>query len=98
VALRDYRSYQFRVLVLPVTHCPPDRASLAVEIPAKVKQAIAARRGALVGRAVPMECYLAWPRSAAIARRGRFSLDYGMLPRVDGQCALAAVTDWSIGS
>lgn len=27
-----------RVLVLPVTHSPPDQASLAVEIPAKVKQ------------------------------------------------------------
>ena len=27
-----------RVLVLPITHSPPDHASLAVEIPAKVKQ------------------------------------------------------------
>ncbi len=27
-----------RVLVLPVTHSPPDDASLAVEIPAKLKQ------------------------------------------------------------
>lgn len=26
------------MLVLPITHSPPDRASLAVEIPAKVKQ------------------------------------------------------------
>jgi hypothetical protein len=27
-----------RVLVLPITHSPPDHASLSVEIPAKVKQ------------------------------------------------------------
>lgn len=27
-----------RVLVLPITHSPPDHASLAIEIPAKVKQ------------------------------------------------------------
>ncbi len=27
-----------RVLVLPITHTPPNQASLAVEIPAKVKQ------------------------------------------------------------
>jgi len=37
-ALRADDTGNVRVLVLPITHSPPDHASLAVEIPAKVKQ------------------------------------------------------------
>ena len=37
-AVRIDESGELRVLVLPITHAPPDRAGLAVEIPAKVKQ------------------------------------------------------------
>ena len=37
-AVRADESGATRVLVLPITHSPPDHASLAVEIPAKVKQ------------------------------------------------------------
>ena len=37
-AVRADNSGETRVLVLPVTHTPPDHASLAFEIPAKVKQ------------------------------------------------------------
>jgi len=36
-ALRSDEAGSTRVLVLPITHSPPDRRSLAVEIPAKVK-------------------------------------------------------------
>jgi hypothetical protein len=37
-SIRDDESGNARVLVLPVTHSPPDHASLAVEIPANVKK------------------------------------------------------------
>lgn len=37
-AVRADEGGNTRVLVLPITHSPPDHASLAVEIPAKVKQ------------------------------------------------------------
>jgi hypothetical protein len=37
-AIRADESGNTRVLVLPITHSAPDHASLAVEIPAKVKQ------------------------------------------------------------
>ena len=37
-AVRADESGDTRVLVLPITHSPPDHQSLAVEIPAKVKQ------------------------------------------------------------
>lgn len=37
-ALRADESGNTRVLVLPITHSPPDHASLGVEIPAKVKE------------------------------------------------------------
>ncbi len=37
-AIRADKSGDTRVLVLPITHSPPDHASLAVEIPAKVKE------------------------------------------------------------
>ncbi len=36
-AIRADENGDTRVLVLPITHSPPDHASLAVEIPAKVK-------------------------------------------------------------
>jgi hypothetical protein len=37
-AVRADKSGTMRVLVLPITHTPPEHPSLAVEIPAKVKQ------------------------------------------------------------
>ena len=37
-SIRDDENGGTRVLVLPITHSPPDHASLAVEIPAKVKK------------------------------------------------------------
>jgi hypothetical protein len=37
-AVRSEGTEAFRVLVLPITHRPPEDASLAVEIPATVKQ------------------------------------------------------------
>jgi mRNA-degrading endonuclease toxin of MazEF toxin-antitoxin module len=37
-AIRADDNGDTRVLVLPITHSPPDHASLAVEIPAKTKQ------------------------------------------------------------
>lgn len=37
-AIRVEKSGETRVLALPITHSPPDRASLAMEIPAKVKK------------------------------------------------------------
>jgi glyoxylase-like metal-dependent hydrolase (beta-lactamase superfamily II) len=37
-AVRAAESGDTRVLVLPITHSPPDHASLVVEIPARVKQ------------------------------------------------------------
>lgn len=37
-AIRVGEDGDARVLVLPVTHSPPDRPDLAIEIPAKVKQ------------------------------------------------------------
>ena len=37
-AIRADENGDARVLVLPITHSPPDHASLAVEIPAKVKK------------------------------------------------------------
>ena len=37
-AMRADESGNTRVLVMPITHSPPDHASVAVEIPAKVKQ------------------------------------------------------------
>jgi hypothetical protein len=37
-AMRSDENGRTRVLVLPITHSPPDRPDLAVEIPAKVKR------------------------------------------------------------
>ena len=36
-SIRQDETGETRVLVLPITHSPPDHASLAIEIPAKVK-------------------------------------------------------------
>ena len=47
-AIRADENGDTRVLVLPITHSPPDHASLAVEIPAKVKARLRSRRYALV--------------------------------------------------
>jgi hypothetical protein len=85
-----------RVLVLPVTYCLPDHASLAVEIPAKVKQRL--QLDEAHSWVALSEWNVIWPGP-----------DLRRLPGGDDSrlttaccrglmCALVVVTDWSIGS
>ncbi len=70
-----------RVLVLPVTHSPPAQATLAVEIPAQVKERL--RLEAERSRVVPSEWNeFIWPGPDLRCAPGGDdnSVAYGMLP------------------
>jgi hypothetical protein len=70
-----------RVLVLPVTHSPPNQASLAVEIPAKVKQRLElddARSWVVLSEW--NEFIWPGPDLRRLPGADDFSVAYGMLP------------------
>ena len=68
-AIRSDESGSTRVLVLPITHRPPERAALAIEIPAKVKRHL--RLDDAPSWAILTEWNeFVWPRPRSQARAG----------------------------
>ena len=80
-AIRTDEDGDERVLVLPVTHSPPDRPDLAVEIPANVKQRLKldeARSWVMLSEW--NEFVWPGPDLRRLPSAGEASVAYGMLP------------------
>lgn len=80
-AIRTDEDGDERVLVLPVTHSPPDRPDLAVEIPANVKQRLKldeARSWVMLSEW--NEFVWPGPDLRRLPGAGELSVAYGMLP------------------
>jgi hypothetical protein len=80
-AIRRDEAGSTRVLVLPITHRPPEQAALAIEIPAKVKRHL--RLDEAPSWAILTEWNeFAWPGPdlRRVPDTGDFSVAHGMLP------------------
>jgi len=80
-AIRTDEDGDERVLVLPVTHSPPDRPDLAVEIPANVKQRLKLDEAhSWVMLSEWNEFVWPGPDLRRLPGAGEASVAYGMLP------------------